>query len=403
MFPMLEIIIPIMFILSPTGEKGRFYSIFYPIAIGSSNIMGYYLTSYAFDHGITNAYYIYIISMLALAALSLVFQHNKRFGFKLPLYQIDWISLGCLGLSMMSLNYALSFMKQQNWFNEPTLKWSVLLAILLFVYVIFRQSYQKRKLIDFSAFLKFPSVQHSIVILLFQALYLSSSSVFMQWSMGVLGYNALISAKLNLWMLPGLIIGGIIGFQSFKKNWNIKYYILMGFGAFFVHTLLIYLFIQPNMNIEMLIIPTILKGVGMVILFIGVWFYASKDLPMSSSLGVIALLMSFRTFVTLGITGGILGYFSTQFQAQSMHDLSNFWDSNLMGPGAMQAYGMMQINTMLAAGKTLLGYCLWLILPISAIILLHDYGRPNNRRRVLIKKRVKGHNLRGYRYKSNEI
>lgn len=77
----------------------------------------------------------------------------------------------------------------------------------------------------------------------------------------------------------------------------------------------------------------------MVILFISVWFYATKDVPSDTGMGVIALLMSFRTFVAMGITGGIVVYLSTQFQLQSFHDMSNYWDTGLMGPAAMRGYG----------------------------------------------------------------
>ena len=32
LFPLIEMILPVMFILSPTGDKGRFYALFYPLA-----------------------------------------------------------------------------------------------------------------------------------------------------------------------------------------------------------------------------------------------------------------------------------------------------------------------------------------------------------------------------------
>lgn len=400
MFPMLELVIPAMFILSPKGDKTRFYSLFYPLVIGASSLIGYYMSSYAFDYGMSSVFYLNILAMLGIAALALIFMHNKRFSMKYPLYQVDWISLVSMAISMLSLSYGLTFLKQQNWLNEPGIVASLLISIVLFAYVIFRQSGQKRKLYVFSEIIKHKSVQHGMVLLMFQALYLSGSSVFMQWTMGALGYNALVSAKLNLWMLPGLLIGGILGFVGFKKGWNIKYYILLGFGAFFLNTLLTYLMIQPNMNIEMLYLPTVLKGIGMVILFIAVWFYCTKDLAMPNGLGIISLMMVFRTAISVGITGGLLGYLTNQFQMQSLADMSNYWDSNLMGPEAMRTYGTAQIGALLAAGKTLLGYLCWMILPVSVIVLFHDYGHPNNRRRILIKKLLKGKSIQGYRISS---
>ncbi len=275
-----------------------------------------------------------------------------------------------------------------------------MVSIVTFIYVIIRQSVIKRKVYDFKAFLKLKSVRFSLVLLTFQAIYLSSASVFSQWTIGALGYNNMVNADLNLWTIPGLIVGGILGFVGFKKNWNIKYYIWIGFGAFFLNTLLTYLTIQPNMNIEMFYFPNFLKGLGMVILFIAVWFYATKDLGMPDGLGVISLLLVFRTFVSMGISGALIGYLNTQFQLSSMADMSNYWDANILGPYAMQNYGSMMIASILAGGKTLLGWLLWLFIPVSVIVLLHDYGKPNQRRRVYIKKIVKGNTVKGYRFRS---
>ncbi len=395
MFAILEIIIVVMFILSPTGDRAKFYSIFYPIAIGSSTLMYYFLSKLIFDYGITNAYYLIAAIMLGVAALSIIFQHNKRFGFKMPLYQIDWLSLLLLGISFMSLNYCLVFMRQQNWFHSPYIQWTFIISIVLFIVVIFRQKGKKRPLIDFSGF-KLPNVKHSIVLLLFLGLYLGSTSVFMQWNMAALGYNNLINAKLALWGIPGLIVGGILGAIGFKKQWNIKYFILLGFGAFFLHSLLIYLTIQPNMNIEMFYLLLMIRNFGMVILFIGVWYYATSNLPTNSSLGVISILLSFRTFVATGIASAIIGFASYQMQWQSMTDMSNYWDANLLGPAAMRGSGSMQIGALLASGKTLMGWMCWLFLPLTIFILSHSYGRMNFRKWSLFKKKIKGNEKEGY-------
>lgn len=397
MFPMIEVVIPVMFILSPTGDRARYYSLFYPIAIGSSTLISYYLSQLIFDNGITHVYFLSAAVMLVLTVLSLIFQHNKRFSFKMPLYQIDWLSLLLLAASFMLLNYGLVFMKQQNWFHSPTISGSILIAVVLFILMVVRQKSLKRPLVHFDAFLKYGNVQHSLILLVFLGLYMGSSNVFMQWVMGVLGYNNLVVAKLNLWMLPGLVFGGALGVIGFKRQWNIKYYIWMGYVAFFLHTLLIYLIIQPNMNIEMLYLPTIIKGVGMVILFIAVWYYATFNLPSNTSLGVIGILLCFRTFIATGIASAVVGFLAYQMQWQSLQDMSNYWDVSLMGPEAMSGYGTAQMSALLASGKTLLGWFCWLIVPVTVVIFAHSYGRMNFRKWVLLRKLVTGNSIKGYR------
>lgn len=397
MFVMLEVIIIVMFILAPDGDRRKFYGIFYPIAIGSSTIMFKFLSQLIFDQGIESAYLLVATIMLVLVALSLIFQHNQRFSFKLPLYQVDWISLILFATSSMCLNYVLVFAKQQNWFHSTSIQWCTFLSIFLFVLLIFRQKGQKRKLIHFEAFL-LKNVRHSIVLLVFLGIYLSSASVYMQWNMAALGYNNLINAELGMWGIPPLILGGALAIIGFNKGWNLKYFIWLGFAAFFVHSLLIYFIIQPNMNQEMFYLILMVRNFGMVVLFISVWFYATGTLPQTVSMGVTAILLSFRTFMATAFGGLVLGYLSTQFQLQSLSDMSNYWDTTMMGSAAMRGYGSMQIGSLLAAGKTLMGWLCLLFIPLSIYILTHDYGHKNQRKKVYYRKLFRGNSTKGYRF-----
>src|SRR5690606_13236900 len=98
-FPMMEMIIILMAILSPSGHKGKFYAIFTPITLCVGQIANYYIASMFLDYNYQAPYYFMSIAMLVIAALSLIFQHNDRFSFKLPLYQIDWLSMLLLGIA----------------------------------------------------------------------------------------------------------------------------------------------------------------------------------------------------------------------------------------------------------------------------------------------------------------
>ena len=49
MFALIELIMPVMFIISPTGDRPRFYSIFYPMAIIVPQIAGYIMALQALN------------------------------------------------------------------------------------------------------------------------------------------------------------------------------------------------------------------------------------------------------------------------------------------------------------------------------------------------------------------
>ncbi|MBS7334313.1 MAG: hypothetical protein KIG88_12025 [Weeksellaceae bacterium] len=395
MFPMIEMILPVMFILSPTGDRGKFYAIFYPLSIGFGQLSAYFFAKMVFNNSWETPYFYMAIIMLLIAACSLIFQHNQRFGFKLPLYQIDVLSLVLLSTSFMSLNYFFVFMKQQAWFNSPNIVGSLIVGIITFLLLMYRQKFLKRKMIDFSVFKK-SNVIHSIILLVFLGIYLASSSVYMQYSVGVLGYNNLINAEINLWMIPGIIISGILAFFGFKNKWPMKYYIASGFVAFFLHTLSLYFLINPQMDIDYLKYSMIIKGLGMGILFIGIWFYACLNLEMGQMMGMMPILIAVRSFVATAFGGALIGWASYQAQWQSLSDVSVYWDTTQIANG-MQMYQSAMLNSLMSSGKITLGSLLWLIIPILIYILTHHYGVFNHRRLVLFRKVIRGNSIKGYK------
>ncbi|QTY27202.1 hypothetical protein [Flavobacterium sp. CS20] len=67
MFPFVEMILPVMFIISPTGERGRFYSVFYPIILCTGQYSSYLLANQVFNSNWQAPYFIIAILLLIVA------------------------------------------------------------------------------------------------------------------------------------------------------------------------------------------------------------------------------------------------------------------------------------------------------------------------------------------------
>lgn len=401
LFPLIEMILPVMFILSPTGDRGRFYAMFYPISICFGQFFAYEMASLVFESNYQAPYFFMSIMMLLIAVLSLIFQHNQRFCFKKPLYQIDWFSLILLAACAMCFNVFFVFMRQQGWFISPYIIGSLILGVTLLALTIYRQKFLKRKMIKFNLFVERDNVKHGFVLLLFLGIYLSSTSIYSQYTLGVLGYNNLINAHVNLYMIYGIVMAGIIAFFHFKNKWKVKYYIVLGFLAFFLHTLCLYLLIQPQMNIDYLNYSMILKGLGMGTLFIGIWFYASLDLSMDDMFGVLSILLMVRSFLGAAIGSAIIGWAVYQGQWQSLSDMSNYLDTGDI-PNGMAIYQNISLNAVMASGKIVLGALCWFVIPILIFIMTHHYGQFNYRRLALFRKVLSGSSVRGFRFAEQE-
>ncbi|MBT2556615.1 MFS transporter [Hymenobacter sp. ISL-91] len=395
MFGLMEMILPVLFILSPQGERGRFYSLFYPIIIVVSQVAGYFFAGLIANSGYQAPYLLMAAIMLGVAALGLIFQHNQRFARKMPLYQLDWLSLLLLATSAMAFNYALSFMRQQGWFQAGYVPLGLVAGVAFLALTVIRQRFLKRKLIQFEL-IKREHVWHSLVLLLFVGIYLASSGIYVQYSMGVLGYSNLINAQLNLWMIPGILLSGVVAFFGFKKSLNLKYVILLGFFAFFLHSACLYFLIQPQLNIEYLYFPMFLKGLGMGLLFIVVWYYAAVNMTPEQSLGITAILLMVRTFFATALASALLGWAGYAGQWQSLNDLAGTLDAGVMASSSL--YQSLQLNALMASGKVVLGCLCLLFFPIALFVLTHHYGQFNYRRVVFFRKMIRGNSLRGYRF-----
>lgn len=394
-FPFIELLLVMMVILTPTGDRGKFYAMFYPLSICLSQLSAYLMADVVFDGNWQAPYFLMSAVMLVIAALSLIFQHNQRFSFRMPLSQIDWLSLGLLAIAALSLDFALTFMKQQGWFNSPYIIVSILLCLLLIAIVIYRQKGAKRKLVKFELFTARVNIWYSMLLLLLLGIYLATSTLLSQYTVGALGYNNLLNSELNLWMIPGIILAGIYGYISFKHKWLLKYFIASGFLVFFIHCLMMYLLIQPQMNMEYLHFPMFLKGLGMGILYIGIWFYAGSGLNMDELLGIVGVLIIVRTFVATALGAAILNWASYQGQWQTLYDSALYMDIGDFSNG-IAMYPASQLNAMLAALKIVFGVLCWISIPVLLLVLLHHFGRFNQRRLVLFRKIVRGNKVRGY-------
>lgn len=146
-FPMVELIMPIMFMIAPNVDRGKFYAIFYPCSIAIGQLSSYVMSTFILNATWQAPYFIMAIITILVASDSILFQHNQRFCFKTPLYQIDWVTLFLLSICGMSFNYFFTFMKQQDWFESDCITLAGVLGVAFFLLTIHRQKVIKRPLI----------------------------------------------------------------------------------------------------------------------------------------------------------------------------------------------------------------------------------------------------------------
>ena len=396
MFALIELIMPVMFIISPTGDRPRFYSIFYPMAIIVPQIAGYIMTRVGFTTYWENANYIMAILMLFLAVLALIFMHNKRFDRKVPLYYVDWTGMFLYTVVFLAMAYFIAFSKQLNYFRSDNILLATVVVIVGIILYQINQRLTKRPFVDFGS-LKNYNVIHGIMMLFMLGFFLAGSSLQSKITIGILGFDAVMDNSYNLWMIPGLVLASIFSLKWLGKDKSLKIYILTGFSAFIFYYIFMYFLVSANVSYEQLIIPNIIRGFGMGVLFIGVWLYALSNLSVDATLGAAAVLIVVRTMIGPGVWSLIFGYFDGTWSLEALTNMAGKMDASAYSrETAMGLYRTLNLEALMISTKRIYGMLILLGIAVLVYVSFLNLEGLEKRKIVLLRKRLKGQDTEGY-------
>ncbi len=377
MIAMIELVLPVMFMMGPTGDRGSFNAVFYPASIAVSQVATMFSTRLSYDLQWQQVYIVSAVILVFCALICIVFMHNLRPGRQVSWKGFDWLSMILFTTTFMGLNYVFVFAKQQGWWASDSISIVSIATVVMLVLFLYRQAFAKAPLFPFSLFEK-KNVVHGLLMTLLVGMYLATAGIQNVFTTGILGYDANTNALLNLAMIPGAILGGLLGYYWFKNNWQVKTYLLLGFTAFALYVVSMYFLFAPVIDIEYLIIPSLLKGFGLIVLFIGLSFYTMNKLPLQQVLAAASLMIVIRSFLGTALFGAIYSWAMYQLQWQFVGDLAVGIDAAnpvvLNRGGGLALYAPVQVQAILAAAKTLFGYIIIASFAVMAYVILHRFG-----------------------------
>ena len=396
MFALIELIIPVMFMIAPDGSRAKFYSVFYPAAIIVPQLVGYLMTRFGFSTYWQNANFIMAIVMLFLAALALIFMHNQRYDKKVPLTGIDWTGMFLYTSVFLALAYVIAFAKQLNYFRSDSILLAIGIMIGGSILYLINQSLKKDPFVDFG-FLKNYSVIHGILMLLMLGFFLAGSALQSKITIGILGFDPVMDNSFNLWMIPGLVLAIIFSLKWLVNDKSLKIYILIGFSAFLCYYIFMYFLISPGLSYEQLIVPNMIRGFGMAILFIGVWLYALGNLHPDAMLGAAAVMIIIRTMIGPGIWSLAFNYMDGFWSLEAFTNMAGKMDASSMSQqSAMGYYKTLKLDALLISTKRIYGVLVMVGGAVLVYVSFLNLEGLNKRGLILLRKRLQGKDTKGY-------
>ena len=368
----IELFLPVMAMI---GNRGMFYGVFYAFVLVINQVVGYLAVEVSMLYNWQQFFMIVSVLCLVMALMQWIFMHDKYFALKVPLHYIDWLSILLFVSTFMFSAYVFAFGKQQDWLNSTKIINAGIAAFVSFALLVIRQTHLKSPYLSFKIFSR-NNVLHGLFMLLCLGMFMATASVQNIFAVGVLGYDQLTNARLNLLMIPGILLAGAIAVFWFKKDKPLKMYIFSGFAAMVGYSIIMYFSMVLEFNYENWYLPLFLKGFGMTALFISVWYYTLDKLELDDMLAAIGLALVWRTFLTIGLFSALFSWVQYRLQVVSVGDLAVYMDGMTVTSQNVAAnLKTIQLNAILAANKKIFGYIVVAGFGILGYVLTHHFGR----------------------------
>lgn len=321
-FVMFEFMMHIRPLFSPRNVRSEFYSYFYPIVFSGGQISMMITAQLAYYYQWQYMYYFMVLLMLIAMLLILVFFRYAKTPDSFPFRDTDWRSMILAAAALLFGIYVFTYGKTLNWFSSSKIVVYSLAAPLLVYLFMHRQGTAKVPYVSLS-----PLKQIKPVVgyfFMFIVMFITGTSTLVtNYMNSIIRVDSVHANAINLFMIPGFIIGAIVCFWWFRwQRWRFRYLISGGFFCFCIYLGILYFGMTPYSTYEMLFVPMFFRGLGMLTLFIAFGVYVVEDLELKVMLSNAFFLITFRSVIAPVVSSSFFNNALYHLQTKNMNTLS---------------------------------------------------------------------------------
>jgi DHA2 family multidrug resistance protein len=278
MIATLIVVLSLIPILMPKGERYQLYCLYYPLSLIFGPLSGF-LAAYIADHwSWTFSVHAQNLFLFTGLMMMIFLVHPYRANRKIPLYQYDWIGTILCAASMLLTSYVMAYGLTNDWFASVQIKLATTGAIISMVLFIRHSLTIKRPLMNFS-FFKFWKPMLGVALLLVFCLFFNASSLIGPFLNIILHSNPVESAKINTYVIPGYFAGTLLCFLYYRKFTKFNVPAAVACISYLASNLLMYRLTSTFADPASLFLPMFLRAVATVITYISVGIYITTNIP----------------------------------------------------------------------------------------------------------------------------
>ena len=361
--------------ITPTRNFAVFFPVVYLIVLGSIQLSGLatvylgYWADWRYMHGL-------IIGLLLVVWLcAALFTRHFRFMKALPLYGIDWLGGILWAIFLLALAFVFEYGKFYDWLYSPYIRSGIVVAVVALLLNINRMHTLRHPYITKEA-LGYRNMGAILLAFLVLCCLQTTPTILQNIFTGsILKYDVLNSVSLNWWNLLGIVLGALaVYYWHARLHGGYKRAVFTGFALIVIYQCFMYFLVDPQMNIEWLYLPTLLRGAGYVMIYISLTVYISGFVPFQHFFQVLSLLGFVRTGFGSAFGSAIYGRVMQHVLPGNYQLLAA--DLDAVNPVAAhiptgQLYGETMRQVMLVSVKELYGWTC--IIGIFFLLMLLSY------------------------------
>lgn len=383
--------------------KGRikFQSFIFLVCLTISQIGSYHTSVIAYEYRWQYAHWfvaVYILIALVMVMTMIRPSHTRDKS------KIEWPPVGqaiLAAIFFFAVVYVLVYGKTYDWFDDYRIKLAAAIALIsagMFLVLLY---HSKRRIIDVTVTkprnVKTALLFFSLIMLLNASSMLSSAFMGMAMTM-----DSVKVASIGNWQLLGYVLGVVLNMLFVKMNVPVRWSLTFIFTLMTSSIVYLYFIYQTAATPEMMILPTVLRGMSILMLYAFCGSMGARDLDFGKQLGSWLFVMLIFRAVLAPVGGNVLytngiHHRSEQHIARYAQELdranseaANAFQRTQMGMvrqgksyeeatqmATIASKGGIQRQAMLTTLKELTGWTIWFGIACIIIALLFPYaGKP---------------------------
>ena len=290
----------------------------------------------AFEYEWQYVYY-FMMGLLLLCILItfITMPYHKYTTRRFPINFKQFGNASVFSIMLVCITYILTYGKVLDWYDDPTIQWATVGAILTGGMFIYIEATQRNPYYQLDVF-KLRTIRIGF-LLYFLLMVLNSSAMFVNVFAGVgMHLDNLQNASLGNWCMVGYAIGAVIAMVLGGKGLHFKYLFAMGFFFLSLSAVFMYFEVQTAGVYERLKYAVIIRATGMMILYALTAAYANQRMPFKYLSTWICIMLTVRMVVGPSIGGAI---YTNVLQERQQHYITRYAQNvDLLNPDASTSF-----------------------------------------------------------------